>query len=553
MPPPLGFEITHTDENETGLRLYKITDPVSGQIVTFAELNKDLDVAPLIAWAGSRISRFGGTFEEIFRQIKGMADKDGSFAGDKLANFFSQYGHSSVAGMAPVFLYINKIPIHLAFWIFNHLSVGDGQEMSTRYVKLEDLGITPIENLIDLSDLGPTDRDWIQKEWTAIQELAVTNYEEWEPLIREAYVEQFGTDLSPNTLKARILDFIRNFIPAGAATSMAMLLSARMWVDLVKQMREYDDPVAQKTAEQILVAMNLQDYEEAEGIKSNLSGLTEHSNATMTVTKNLEALREHLLLDESFKQLVIPRPIYEPIGNRIRKIRMDHPESLGLGIAMQSIIALYPYLDEVEVLEWLSGLQHEQKAYIGEIIMSGHNHHDLLRNMGDIRGSVFFVLETTLGCLRDLNRHRAYGRFTPMNETDDIESILNMGHIRPFQLLQTDKLKQYIPKYDETMQNYYQKIQELVNFIKQKLPSESQKYIMRLLPLGHRAVAHFSSSLPQLSYMIHQRYAEGGDLNYRDVVSMMMDLIREDAFLSRMATHITHPDANSKQEFVSRK
>lgn len=557
-----GWKISKTDQDDTGLRIASIEhpDPNIDTIVSVVEFNPEVDVAAVVAWAGSRTSRSDDPFTQIFAEIQEAYTTGQYDAAGKLAKVFTGYGHASVADMAPVFLYINKIPINLAFWVFNHMSVGAGQELSTRFVELEDLGVDTPDFLLPLETIDPTAAQVIRDRWETLLTRSKENYHKWYGLVSGVYGQKFAPaegekPLKDSTLNARSLDIARMWIPAGASTSMALLMSARSWVDMVSQLRGSKDKRIHELGEQIFAALNITSFPETADIRNNLTGLTKYSEAKGTIPSNLTELDLALKNIETFSDLLQTRNlgVNTDLGHDTSVELIDLGRySPGAAVVMQYVINLYPDLDEVKVLEWLNTLEDDYKAELGRIVFQTHDRHNLMRNMGDIRGPLM-ILETALAYVRDLNRHRAFGRFTPYVDSSNVEAILQQGFNRNHQVMNTKGMEHLREGWNNDMNAYYTELLDLFRLVKANIPDVDDNFILRLIPLGHQVKMHMSAPLTQYNYMIDLRNRPGGDIGYIHITAEMIEQLRKsDPFLRSMLQHVREPDLDSRDQFANR-
>lgn len=144
-----GFEWHLYSEKNSGFTLIELEDTETGTHVYTVTTNRNLRTPSIIAWAGARHSREAGNTQEIFEEIIGKSiDSD-----KKMEQTFVGYGHSSVADMSNINLYVDKVPMHLPMSLFNITALGKGQEKSTRFqsslsgTNLQDLALYIPEGL----------------------------------------------------------------------------------------------------------------------------------------------------------------------------------------------------------------------------------------------------------------------------------------------------------------------------------------------------------------------------------------------------------------------
>lgn len=566
---PSKYELVITKAEETGVRLYGLKDSETMITTYFTEFNDKVDVHSLLPWAGASTSRTQEDYDAIFKHIHD-AQKAGKYtAGGKLANVFINYGHASVADMSPTFIYANGLPMHEAFWIFNHTSVGAGQELSTRYVELNDLGIMPLQFFA--SDLDISDK--FQQRWQSIQDLMVEMYHKWDSILQpdlEQYLladsrvvaaddEQRTAEslvLSRKTVKSRTLDAVRMWIPVGARTSLALQTSTRNWIDIIAQMRSGGTSNEMMIfSDQLTTLLKLHDYEDTSGIKAELSQLTKYNEGTETLVNNINQLGDFLDSVDSYKELLDENPlIFRPDQQptRVELFKQNDFNSYGEALAMDYISLLHPDIEEREILKFLRTLSDGDKYEVGRIIFTGHNHHDQMHNAGDVRG-VFSTIETSLAYLRDLNRHRAFGRLVPLLDSGDFEAVLSSGYNRNYVIANSEYWRHHEPAWNNDMQALYSQIYDLHFSLKEKYGTEYDPSILiNILPLGHQAKMHMSAPVTQHNYMTHLRIGRGGDFGYRHVVYELLEQLRADPFLRAMGETIEIPDPNSVEQILGR-
>lgn len=196
----------------------------------------------LMAATGARYSRSNDGLGAIISKIDfNNTDKsvDGIFK-------MMDYGHASIADMAPVAMFLDGISMYAAYYIFSISPQGGGQESSTRYLKLGP------ENLMSASDLG------IQEEcsWHSRMVSSFKHYSDalavWEKVAEEQpHLIRIPTALlsqsSPSAWKAvdRIkrnfaFDRARYYIPLATATNMMLVQSARCWVEVASHLLSHN-------------------------------------------------------------------------------------------------------------------------------------------------------------------------------------------------------------------------------------------------------------------------------------------------------------------------
>ena len=109
---------------------------------------KCLGLTPeLLAATGARYSRSNDGLDAIVSKI------DWSNTDKSVDSIFRMvdYGHASIADMAPVAMFVDDISLYAAYYLWAQCPTASGQESSTRYIKMNRQGV------IKPQELGITD------------------------------------------------------------------------------------------------------------------------------------------------------------------------------------------------------------------------------------------------------------------------------------------------------------------------------------------------------------------------------------------------------------
>ncbi|MBV9468956.1 MAG: FAD-dependent thymidylate synthase [Abitibacteriaceae bacterium] len=194
----------------------------------------------LLAASGARYSRNNEGLESILAKI------DPNNLDKSVDSIFRMidYGHQSIADMAPVAMFIDGISMWLAYHVWTLCPTAGGQESSTRYIKLSP------ESLIAPTQLGIAEN--AQAEWHRLMQECFAAYshalEYWEAIAAQhpevARIPRSLLD-DPSEKAARQVarmqrnygfDRARNFLPVAVATNMMLIMSARAWVQLCQHL-----------------------------------------------------------------------------------------------------------------------------------------------------------------------------------------------------------------------------------------------------------------------------------------------------------------------------
>lgn len=147
------------------------------------------------------------------------------------------YGHASIGGLTGgIPIAMDGISMLLAYKLFEFAQQADGQESSTRYIKMSP------ERLPDPTAVGiPED---LAPEWTEVMTFALTVYhglyEQLDDLAKKdpsvVRLPVGATDKVADRLRKNYaLDRARYVLPAALKNNMALVMSARAWTDVIKQ------------------------------------------------------------------------------------------------------------------------------------------------------------------------------------------------------------------------------------------------------------------------------------------------------------------------------
>jgi thymidylate synthase ThyX len=202
----------------------------------------------LLAAVGARYSRNNEGLEGILAKVD-PTNLDASV--DSIFRMID-YGHQSIADMAPVAVFMDGISIFLAYLIWSWCPTAGGQESSTRYIKLTRDGLVDP----DLFGIPPGARaewyDFIDKCFDAYGRALSF----WDGVAKiDPSAMRISTDLlSDPSEKAQkqvsrmrrnfAFDRARYFLPLAAKTNMMLVMSARGWVQLCQKLLSHWLPEA---------------------------------------------------------------------------------------------------------------------------------------------------------------------------------------------------------------------------------------------------------------------------------------------------------------------
>ena len=204
----------------------------------------------LLAASGARYSRNNEGLESILSKIDpNNLDKsvDGIFR-------MIDYGHQSIADMAPVAMFMDGVSLWLAYQVWALCPTAGGQESSTRYINYSSA------DALNAEDFGIPEA--LREDWSTRMREALAAYESalkiWENIAAQnpelmrlprALLEDESENAQKQVARMRrnyAFDRARNFLPVAAPTNMMMVMSARGWVNLCQHLLSHPLPEAQK-------------------------------------------------------------------------------------------------------------------------------------------------------------------------------------------------------------------------------------------------------------------------------------------------------------------
>ena len=545
------FQFSISDPDITDLVIVSVTDNRTGYTVRTALPNSGKQTASIMAFAGARFSRSALSAEELFQEIR----QAGSNANEKLANIFRNYGHSSVADMAQLFAYIEQIPDYYSTMFFNETSVGGGQQRSTRY---QDFGNSQPLGLDSLGvDKSLENYDAINQKLLDLQQYSLDKYKYWQEVLTTEYIKVYEIEQTnksqTSALVARVFDSTRYFLPSGLMnkTSLAYITSAREWARLISVFKASKEYNLVCLAEQLeIIFAPEESIAQALGYTPEAPDLIRHTEADTVTKDNLIELKNYLQKELNIEQsLEFTNTVqYQQLEVELLDIKL----TAGAKILLQNILTLYPNAHIQSILEFISNLSQEQQIQISKILFKDFNHHKQMGNLFRVN-THSFVLTCSNSELRDLNRHRAWGRYIPILNTTNYQTILYTGYTLPLYLTQNPALTEIRQEFEQDLQEYYNKVQEFID-ISSEYEWFPQYIYIQLLPFAHIFTSFFHASPKEISYMTQLRVRPGGHINYRYLAYEIgiLGAKTEPLLQAMIPDHFIKPDACSREEFIDR-
>jgi hypothetical protein len=543
----------------TGLRLICLEDLTTGTIATTTVANPKKRTAAHKAWAGARQSRAAGMPWEILHDMgeKGV-DPD-----QKLEEMFRGYGHASVGDMARLAVDLGNIPMHLCLALFNEGYLNSGQEKSTRYQASFGKAILhPIRHYLPES-FPKEDVEHLEEEYQSFGTVSLELFAKHKAVLLRTFEQYYQADtaipVEKSALLSRVLDCVRYFLLFGQRSGMSFETSARDWSRIIAELMASPLPYYQKVAAQFekLLAPTTEE-EEILDYKAEAPGLIRHTAPLLTTNRNLRTLKQYLE-DETdlLQQVSIGSGFPKRAVQRVSMIEPMYTE--GDRLVATYILILWPGLEMAQLFNWIHTQDDETKKSISAIIFSGHTNYCELPGFGRTT-RMTLVIESFLGELRDLNRHRAWGRFFPMPlvfgerlTESTIEQIVVRGYGLPLYLSDIPAFADNKTAFEQDLASYYSKLQKFLEKVSATYRDTiDYSFVLNLLPLAHRVDLWMHGDPKQASYFTMQRSRPGGHINYRALAYEANRLLAMyDPYLSAIQLS-RKPDPTSREEFFDR-
>jgi hypothetical protein len=543
----------------TGLRLICLEDLSTGTITTTTISNPTKRTAAHKAWAGARQSRAKGMPWDILHE---MGEK-GVNPDQKLEEMFRGYGHASVGDMARLTVDFGKIPMHLCLALFHDGTINSGQEKSTRYQTAFGKAVLHPLRLYITESFSKDELEDFEKEYQSFGIESLELFAKHRNNLLSAFEEFYHVDTTQldqrNALTSRVLDCVRYFLLFGQWSGMSFETSARDWSRIIAELKASPLTYYQKVAAQIekLLAPTKEE-EEALDYKAEAPGLIRHTNPHFTANRNLHALKQFLEEQTDMLHCVpIDHRSPERVEQQVSFIEPLYTE--GDRLAATYALLLWPGLDRDQLLDWIHTQDSGTKMAISAIIFSGHSNYSELPVLARTT-RMTIVMESFLGELRDLNRHRAWGRFFPLPlvfgeklTKKTLDQIIARGYGLPLYLTGISAFAEHKKAFENDLAAYYSKLCLFLDKVS-VLYQDTIDYgfALNLLPLAHRVDLWMHGDPKQAGYLTAQRSRPGGHINYRTLAYEANQLIASsDPYLSGIKL-AKKPDPSSQEEFFDR-
>ena len=543
----------------TGLRLITLEDLQTETVVTTTVADTQRRTAAHRAWAGARQSRAPGMPWEILHEMgeKGV-DPD-----QKIDDMFRNYGHASVGDMARLAVDMGRIPMHLCLALFNEGTLNSGQEKSTRYQPRFGRAILHgIKNYLP-DTLPRAEVVALEEEYQAFGVRSLGYFARQRELLTSAFTQYYQADLArmdqKSALNSRVLDCARSFLLFGQWSGMSFETSARDWSRILAELKASPLGYYRKVAVQIerLLAPSPEE-EEMLDYKAEAPSLIRHTEAAHTVNHNLHTLRQFVQEHTDLLRCV-PISSGAPRCWSQQVLWINERYSPADRLVAEYLLLLWPGMDHNTLLAWLHAQEDATKETFSTLLFAGHSNYNELPQFARTTEMTLLV-QSFLGELRDLNRHRAWGRFVPLPQVfgepwtkATVEQVIAQGFGLPLYLSEVADFAALKEAFVRDLSEYYVQLQAFIEKVSAHYGSGiDYSFVLNLLPLAQRVDIWLHGDPKQALYLTAQRTRPGGHINYRALAyEASLLLASSDPYLAVIRQQ-KRPDPASREEFFDR-
>ena len=424
----------------------------------------------LLAAIGARYSRNNEGLDAISSKI------DPSNLDKSVDSIFKMvdYGHASIADMAPLAFFIDEISLYAAYYLWTLCPTAGGQECSTRYIKLDHDG------LVSAEDLGiPDDQiEYFEHFNKCSFETYQIALESWSKIaeadsnLTKIPEKLLNSDLEKDKKAVARMkrnfayDRARVFLPLSASTGVMMVQSARAWANLCAHLNSH-----------YLKELRLIGQKIAENLYLGAPRLVKHAQANDSIKSFIEK-EFKLLSDEDNNQMLSNFHV-----NEYSEVETEY------------------YLDVQDLM------------YDSELIEDACSHRtNRYSPFGNViaRTNVKFCwLGMSFGEIRDLNRHRTGTKYCPLVPLGFYGSI--------------DQLPNYENDYTSIIRNSVLVFKDTAEEARKMLIKNVKEYIY-FTNLGHQYYFEHSTTADKFLYEMELRTGVGAHYRYAQHCKDMLRL-----------------------------
>ncbi len=556
-----------------GLKVLQLIDTDTGvKLLTYVH---DYRFQSIIAWSGARHSRSEKESIEIIDEVL-YQHSENIDADAKLARVYKA-GHASVADMSEIPVFLDHVPMHVPLLFFNQGVLNSGQEKSTRYQKgfkaltqgqsfqsIKGFALTKnllksLEQKLESKELSLEELTVLKTSIQELLQLSTNLYEQAKTLFKNSFENFYKptSDKEFKSLESRVLDSARYYLLLGNSTGFMFETTARRFSKLVSLLKSSEIKFYNDLAISLeLLLAPPSSVEHDLNFKAGSPGLIKHTEQDKTFLQNINSLK-NVLETQNFDLFANVPIVYKFQGLRDQEVKMVLNDETDKVIA-QYIAFIWPGMNVNALLRWVEQLPRRVKTVFGSEILRNHDHHKELRQLARTT-SLSFIIQASIGEIRDLNRHKSVGRFIQEMrfiqgsslDYDTARQVVSKGYTLPlYAFIQGfEHVKQEMI---EGFEIYYEKLQALLEKLHELAgDSISYDFIYELLPLAHVVNLWMHFTPQSLHYLTNLRVRPGGHVNYRQIAFEISESVKKaKPFFNSL--QLQKPDLYNRQEFFSR-
>ncbi len=426
---------------------------------------------------------------EVAREIRTNSGINLEYFLNKARTFHEKYvidyGHSSIAEGDIIRIYTEGVS-QLATKFLESAVLGAYQEKSTRYVSFEKNALVVPPTLRYSEEFSRKIEAFHQK----IMEDYATSNDEVRAFLNEKVFrrEEFKSQAAyESTVRAKMLDITRYFLPLTVQTSLGMTMSARTLRDHIIFL------LSQPLEEVQLIGYNML----KEGLKVSPS-LLKH------IDVNLQIIKRDLRMQEVAQELGFHTEQSFVAGREKDAVRLISPVEFPENYLAAAFLAESSNQRFSEILSKVRTLPAQAKERIFDAYLGDRGAYDALGKAAEL-GLLVFDLVLDNGAFRDLARHRKgtilRQQFTPEHGFEWPEFI------------NEPELNKTKERYEKAVESSF-KIWKDVAF---QMPEHAQYLTL----MGHKVQYTYAADPRQMAYLVDLRTKEGGHSSYRTLCQGM--------------------------------
>jgi len=391
------------------------------------------------------------------------------------------------------------------------------------------------------------------KKYLELQNMSLSFYRnKWYPIVYEAYKNHFKVDENNkrevDALNARTLDTVRGFLLSGFKTSMILVANATTMQQLIGELGADRLPGEKQLADALLVLLRPEGQYVPE-IKSLLN----HTEPNLRTKEEQNELMKFLVQQPGFDDLLKRRRHFRGLVDNSCEFFGNNVNPTDRIVA-QYIVTVYPSLVFTDAIAFANSLNNTQRAEFGRIIFSRRDRFNLPSVASSV-GTIGLDMNVDYGIERDLGRHRAWRRLSPIHETH-----LGLGEIADTGFTQVAYLRE-IPEFAEIqkgmemdMKKYYEKRNIFLGELTKVAGQETADRVgMYLLPLAHQVEMFMNGDARYMVHFQDIRIRPGAHIDARLVVaSANRQLTQRDALYSSMQYPDGTVNPKDRDQFIRR-